>query len=153
MIEGSKSQCGAGIGSRVEEDLLKLGRAMNNLYWKIHYDIGSARADEIGFQGLGILEEGPRWSVFGLHRRAGYSVLRLHFERYLPTTFEDIDAYLDMLRCALRLRIYVEASNKRISEFSKEDKTFDKNNASLNPNTPSRKNPRSRPPRRNDESL
>ena len=87
---------------------------MNDLYRKLMDEIGSKDARDMNLQVLGLIEEEPYWSVYGLQHSNQYAVLRLHFQKQLPACFDNFRDLLDLMKDSARVYSFIKRVDERI---------------------------------------
>ena len=101
-------------GNKFDADFHKMVRDMHDMLNSIHQDFGSELASELGVRTIGILEQGPQWSVYSLKLEGSTSYSRRHFKRSVPTIRDDIDAFLDIMRFITRIQGWLNDMRKKL---------------------------------------
>ena len=79
-----------------------MARTLDDLVWRIRQTHGEEAMQ--GFQVVGILEQGAAWQIFRLEQHNYVSVIHRHKSLRVPMQMEEMDDYLDVPECSMRVR-------------------------------------------------
>ena len=87
---------------------------MQDMLRKILQELGSDAANNLGTKTIGILEQGPQWSVYSMKHEGYTSYLQRHFRKSVPFTRENIDELLDIMHAIIQIQRFLRATRKRL---------------------------------------